>query len=283
MRFWITRNGEVPLKEQLVRQVVLGILSQDLPPGSRLPSVRAMARRHRIHANTVSSAWHDLLEQGWLELRRGSGLYVRSRTAASLHALLQETLGAARGLGYAPEAVLGHMAALVRQRPYSRILIAEPDAAMREILAAEIQEATGLAVGAWENAEAPPVSLIVALTTRVARLPPGSVCIPLKLRSVDSALGQPEHAPPGFLISVVSRSEEIRDSARAMLVAIGVGPNAIQTVDAGETGWDERLGLSSMVVTDVVTARRLRAGVRVRVFRVIADSSITEVRQLCGL
>ena len=73
MRFWITRNGEIPIREQLVRQAVLGILSQDLPPGARLPSVRAMARRHRIHSNTVSAAWHDLLDQGWLELRRGSG------------------------------------------------------------------------------------------------------------------------------------------------------------------------------------------------------------------
>ena len=69
MRFWITRNGEVPIREQLVRQAVLGILTQDLPPGARLPSVRAMARRHRIHSNTVSAAWHDLLDQGWLELR----------------------------------------------------------------------------------------------------------------------------------------------------------------------------------------------------------------------
>ena len=61
------------MREQLTRQVVLGILSEDLPAGHKLPSVRALARRHRIHSNTVSSAYHDLLEQGWLELRRGSG------------------------------------------------------------------------------------------------------------------------------------------------------------------------------------------------------------------
>ena len=79
MRFWITKNSEISLRAQLVRQVLMGILSEDLPAGQKLPSVRALARRHKIHANTVSAAYHDLLEQGWLELRHGSGLFVRPR------------------------------------------------------------------------------------------------------------------------------------------------------------------------------------------------------------
>ena len=49
MRLWITRNGEVPVGEQIVRQVILGIVSQDLVVGQKLPSVRALARRHNIH------------------------------------------------------------------------------------------------------------------------------------------------------------------------------------------------------------------------------------------
>ena len=34
MRFWITKNSELPVREQLVRQVLLGILSEDLPSGA---------------------------------------------------------------------------------------------------------------------------------------------------------------------------------------------------------------------------------------------------------
>ena len=83
MRFWITKNSEVPVREQLVRQVLLGILSEDFPAGRKLPSVRALARRHGIHSNTVSAAYHDLLQRGWLELRKGSGLYVRPLHAAA--------------------------------------------------------------------------------------------------------------------------------------------------------------------------------------------------------
>jgi hypothetical protein len=33
MRFWITKNSESPVREQFVRQVILGILSEDLPGG----------------------------------------------------------------------------------------------------------------------------------------------------------------------------------------------------------------------------------------------------------
>jgi DNA-binding transcriptional regulator YhcF (GntR family) len=81
MRFWVTKHDDLSVHEQLVRQVTLGILSH-LPPGHKLPSVRALARRHQIHPNTVSAAYHDLLGRGWLELRPGSGMYVRPLDSA---------------------------------------------------------------------------------------------------------------------------------------------------------------------------------------------------------
>jgi DNA-binding transcriptional regulator YhcF (GntR family) len=285
MRFWITRNGEVPLREQLVRQAVLGILSTDLPAGARLPSVRAMARRHRIHSNTVSAAWHDLLDQGWVELRRGSGLYVRPLPAAipesnPLTALLRDTLGAASRQGYPPEEVLRRLSALVHRRPYERILVAEPDPAMREILLAELREALDIPIDVFDKSPISDRSLVVALTTRAALLPRKTRCFALKLSSIEAALGEPEHAPPGFLISIVSRSREILDSARAILIAVGVQPDALQQVDAGEDGWSERLGLSRLIVTDIATAAHLPAGCPKRIFRVIAASSIAELKGL---
>src|SRR5271163_156379 len=105
MRFWITKNSELPVREQLVRQVLHGILSEDLPSGHKLPSVRAVARRHQIHSNTVSAAYHDLLEQGWLELRRGSGLYVRPLAPSGdgqLDQLLATLLQVAHRQNYQP-------------------------------------------------------------------------------------------------------------------------------------------------------------------------------------
>ena len=60
MRLWISKSSEVPIREQLVTQIVLGIVSNDLKSSERLPSTRDVARRYHIHANTVSSAYREL-------------------------------------------------------------------------------------------------------------------------------------------------------------------------------------------------------------------------------
>ena len=80
-RLWLSRNSSAGLREQLVTQIRLSILSGDLPASTRLPSVRDTARRYDIHANTVSAAYRDLEEQGWLESRKGSGVYARDLRA----------------------------------------------------------------------------------------------------------------------------------------------------------------------------------------------------------
>lgn len=291
MRFWITRNGEVPIREQLVRQVVLGILSEDLPAGHKLPSVRALARRHQIHSNTVSAAYHDLLEQGWLELRRGSGIYVRATPAADgdgeLDAMLTAVLQAARARGHDPEEVLLRFERLVRPKAYERIVIVEPDAAMREILSAEIRERLAIPLEAVESAaiEGAARALVVALPTRAGKirreLPRGVLCIALRLRSVEKSLEGETRPDPRVMISIVSRSAEIRQVARAMLIAVGLAPEGLNEVDAASDGWRDRIGAGSFVVTDVIAARELPPHCLARVFRVIADASIEELRGLC--
>ena len=60
MQFWFARSGAVSIREQLVTQVVLGILSDDLAPGQRLRSTRDLARRFQLHANTISAEYRQL-------------------------------------------------------------------------------------------------------------------------------------------------------------------------------------------------------------------------------
>jgi DNA-binding transcriptional regulator YhcF (GntR family) len=85
MRLWLNRSADVPLREQLITQVVLAILTREVLPGQRLPSTRELARRFGIHPNTASAAYRQLEQEGWLELRHGSGVFVSSaRRARSL-------------------------------------------------------------------------------------------------------------------------------------------------------------------------------------------------------
>ena len=288
MRFWITKNSELPVREQLVRQVLLGILSEDLPSGHKLPSVRAVARRHQIHSNTVSAAYHDLLEQGWLELRRGSGLYVRPLQASGdgqLDQLLTGVLQAARRQNYEPEEVLHRLEHMLHPVPYQRILIAETEPAMREILQAELAESLGVPIADFDSSELVR-ALVVALPTRAAKirrqLPRGVPCIALRLRSVRASIEGETKPSADSVITIVSRSAEIRLWARAMLISVGLEPDSLSEIDANRADWLDRLARNALVVADMLVARALPPGCHARVFRVIADSSLAELKQFCG-
>ena len=293
MRFWITKNSESSVREQLVEQVILGILSEDLPRGQKLPSVRALARRHRIHSNTVSAAYQYLRREGWLEVRRGSGLYVRGLNSPSdnegrLDQLLTGVLVAAKSQGYEPSDVLQRLDQLVRPRAYERILVVEPQSALREILRQEIAVHLPVPVETIEDygcSQSAPRTLTVALPTQASKLrqqlPRDVPCLALRLRSVKTSLEASEKPTDDVLVAIVSRSPEVRHAARTMLLAVGLDPQALCEIDAGAAGWKDRLTSDAFVVSDVVAASDLPSRCRAHVFCLVADSSIAELKQYC--
>ncbi|USG66417.1 PLP-dependent aminotransferase family protein [Brevibacillus ruminantium] len=52
------------------------IRSRRIPPGTRLPSVRALSRNLHLSKTTVETAYHQLLAEGYIESRERSGFYV---------------------------------------------------------------------------------------------------------------------------------------------------------------------------------------------------------------
>ncbi|MCW8132747.1 MAG: PLP-dependent aminotransferase family protein [Planctomycetota bacterium] len=65
-----------PLHRQLYTRLREDILARRLAPGSKLPSTRALAQDLRLSRNTVLGAYDQLLAEGYLECRQGSGTYV---------------------------------------------------------------------------------------------------------------------------------------------------------------------------------------------------------------
>src|SRR2546425_9270051 len=59
------------------------IQSGQLLPGSRLPSSRSLAHDLGIARNTVAEAYGQLVAEGWLSARQGSGTRVAERTVSS--------------------------------------------------------------------------------------------------------------------------------------------------------------------------------------------------------
>jgi DNA-binding transcriptional regulator YhcF (GntR family) len=43
MKIWLSKNSEIPVREQLITQIALGIASKDLKTGERLPSTSEIA------------------------------------------------------------------------------------------------------------------------------------------------------------------------------------------------------------------------------------------------
>ena len=88
---------------------------------------------------------------------------------------------------------------------------------------------------------------------------------------------------PDALVGVASSSPEVLRRIRTILAAAGLDPDALAFCDARETGWRRGLNACAFVITDVVTARRLPAKCTVRVFRVVSDASIAELRRFLDL
>jgi hypothetical protein len=110
-------------------------------------------------------------------------------------------------------------------------------------------------------------------------LPDAVFCIPLRLNSVSKSLEGQSRPGPDVVVSIVSRSPEIRHWARAMLIAVGLDAEALCEIDASSPGWRERIAKGAVVVADVLAAGELSHECRARVFRVVADSSLGELEQ----
>lgn len=297
MRLWLSKNSEVPIREQLTTQIMLGVTSGDLKPGQRLPSTRELARRFRIHANTVSAAYAELERRGWLESRKGSGVYVREFShereldaGFELDQLISAFLQRARDGGYSLGDVQARVKRWLEFQTPDHFLVVEADDELREILVAEIEEATrfrvrGMSVERSVREGLPAGAVAVALYGREGAEAQGALradtnrMILLRSRSVPESLAGAERPAVDALVAVVSRWPEFLRWARTVLVAAGVEPAALNFRDAREQGFERGLNVSAFVITDALTARRLPHGCTPRVFRMIADSSLDELRR----
>jgi GntR family transcriptional regulator len=72
----------VPLYLQLIEQVKHAIETGAIRAGEQLPSVRQMAEDLVINPNTVARAYRDLEQEGIIELKHGSGAFIRESMVA---------------------------------------------------------------------------------------------------------------------------------------------------------------------------------------------------------
>lgn len=76
VQFRIQPDSEIPASAQLFNQIRFAIASRQFSPGHRLPSTRALAMQTGLHRNTISKVYRQLEDNGLVESRAGSGIYV---------------------------------------------------------------------------------------------------------------------------------------------------------------------------------------------------------------
>ncbi|MGH9753506.1 MAG: GntR family transcriptional regulator [Blastocatellia bacterium] len=294
MQIWLSKESDVPLREQLTAQIKLAILSQDLKPGQKLPSTRELARRFKIHSNTVSAAYRELSETGWVDLRAGSGIYVRTfksetriEAQLDLDNLIVEFLQVARRKGFSLADIQSRIRHWMRLQPPDHFLVIDPNPDFREVLMAEVKAATDFRVeGASLNdcanhsilVGAIPVALYGQAEVVAAALPPKMACLLIRTRSLPDTLKDEKRPSERDLITVVSDWPDFLHFAHSVLAAVNVDPDSLSFRNTSEKGWEKGLRASSFVITDAATAARVPPGIRVRVFSIIADSSLAELR-----
>ena len=82
VRLRLNSASGTPLYVQLVELLKHSIATGAIAAGEQLPSVRKMAEDLLINPNTVVRAYRDLERDGIVELRHGSGVFVRESVEA---------------------------------------------------------------------------------------------------------------------------------------------------------------------------------------------------------
>lgn len=291
MKFWLSKNGEISLREQLARQIVLAIVSGDLRVGEKLPSVREMALRYGVHPNTVSAAYIWLEERGWAESRKGSGVFVKEKSAqelkevasssqGELDAMISRFFQTAQTRGFTPAQIAEHLKAKLERKKVDEILLVENDAELAQILAFEIHAAVDLPVFITTLKDFRGAGGLVAAMEETAQFLPADVPrVALRFNSVQAEMrGKPRPAV-GELVGVASRWERFLRWTNTMLVAAGISAEQIVSRDARADGWQRGLQNCAFVIADSLTAKDLPKLKDVRVFRLISENSL---RELCS-
>jgi DNA-binding transcriptional regulator YhcF (GntR family) len=293
MQLWFSRRSDVSLREQLATQVVLAIVGGELTPGQRLPSTRELARRFRLHPNTVSAAYRQLERTNWLESRRGSGVYVRAQKpelplAIALDQLVADFFRSARGLDATWGEIRSRLQHWLELQPPDHFVLIEADGQLARIVVSEMRKAvtfpvvscepkafaaSGLADGA--------IAVAISFSVKTVResLSEGMDLLTLQLRSAGESLARHLPASRTALLGIASGWAPFLKNARTMLIAAGFDPDCLLLRDATKAGWLRGLKETAAVVCDSLTAELADGMPRVLSFPLLAESSLKQLRE----
>jgi DNA-binding transcriptional regulator YhcF (GntR family) len=294
----LSRRGGGPVRDQIVTQLQMKILDGTLAQGQRLPSVRALARRLKVHHNTISAAYQDLEAAGHVELQRGSGVFVRRAGAATLaeagglDEMIRLALRSAVTRGFSPADIRAAVRRWLETAPAERVLVVDPSLPTAELLAHEIGRALTVPVMACslEALAARPAlaegALIAALPYHRAAIRhavPGAAAAVLTRQVAADDRRAIETAAPGSIVLVVSHAPEVLPFASVFLRSLRGEDLIVEALRlSAPAKWKRLVKAADLVLADALSAETVRkAGPRhLREFRVVPEMALSRLRKV---
>ena len=287
----IDRDSDVPIRRQIVDQVLFLIATGRLRSGDQLPSVRELARRHDIHANTVSQAYGELVDRHWLKRQRGKRLEVRSPDEPlvpredGLDDLINRTIRAAREKGYSLEQLEDRVRQRLLFEPPDHLLVVTRTSEMGKLLKAELSESGRFAIdtcllGEFSANRGPAIgALVTCLPGLVAELAPlmtnGRAILPLEACGADELAGMVKAMKNPALVAVVSISPYFLETAEGVLAPHIGKRHSLEICCLGE-GENKDLTAADLVFCDALVKDRVKARKLVE-YRIVSEGSAEDI------
>ena len=284
------------MRDQLVTQLEMKILSGALSPGQRLPSVRSLARRLQVHHNTVSAAYQELEAAGHVQLRRGSGVFVREGgpagpdDARTLDQMIRLALHLAFRRGYSGAEIRGAVERWIAAAPPDRVVVVDPEPPIGELLVHEIRQAIGAPASSCtlRELEGNPGLLSGALALTLpyhqeafARLMPEAAVEVITLQMSEDDRRFILALPQGAIVLVVSHCPTVLPFASVLLRTIR-GQDALVEARllSRPREWRRLVPAADLVYADALSVEAVGRArpKKLREFRLVTPAAIERLR-----
>ena len=292
MQIALSRNSDVTLRQQLAEQIVFLITTGQIRAGEEMPSVRALARQSKVHHNTVSEAYPELVRRGWLTRRRGAQLVVGTVSGAplakpsTLDELINDSIQRAREMGYSLQALRQKVLARLMAQPPDHFLVVEEEPGLGEIIRQEVAVSLGCHVevcslDAFLREPGLAIGAQVLVANHLAKdlkslVPPSRPAIGLVYGEAAEHLNLIRKLQKPSIVAVVSVSPSLLRTARGLL-APAIGRK--HTLNEVLVTKDEpvKLGTVDLAFCDSITVSVVRSRRKVH-YRLIASASLEHLK-----
>ena len=281
MDLQINQKSHVPVHVQLEEQIKHLILTGTFEAGDRLPSIRALAGFLRVNRNTVARVISDLEREGFVESRRGSGVYVVEppvNEEASRHQeVLERVMDLAAAQGVSVEELGNALLARSGVRPQEKvpILFVECTGAELDQFSSELEEQLPVEVERvlledlsvrLSEEESPPWRMAVTTFFHVHEVqdlvePFGIETVALLAEANIESLRRLTELPAGTTVGVVGWGQTCMENLSRSLEGAGLEQLDLRSVHIDQSSTKEILGTLEgvkAVACATITAKKLR-------------------------